>query len=412
MTSQQPVEKSKVNTQEINVESLALLSIFVQVGQYSGHPYQPPGNHRPLVHSTFHNFTLKKDGTQTPPLIRSLVQPSQEYNFSTSDTMSVHAYEIAEGAGSENDVLLKSQSPMTLSFPDKENFQGYGTIDNCHVVSISNNGFREMLSFFGLSWWRKDEGGNEHAVDDDENVTLDDVRCFLALIGKHNISTPASFKHFLQEFDMGRLFKYDDQLPLETNTRFFFALYAANTRVRLLYFDGKHRGLISAYFATGFYDACCVIDHKFCPFKSFEELTSFAGLSRDGLKREEFQCFTKQTICVGVPKTSGTLRAQLKALENFGCDRTLAAEVNVSDSLKTFWGEYMSWLVDNDKLDELKPLDFDNMWNDDKLLNSLDHNLDAIYENLMTWVEENNKIKLVNGILDWNKTKVELGKKW
>jgi hypothetical protein len=224
-------------------------------------------------------------------------------------------------------------------------------------------------------------------VEDVAEVTLNDIRCFISTIGAHNIDTVVAFKAFLVAFDMGRLFQYDDHLPLETNIRHFFALYLTNTRFRIVYFDGKHRGLVSGYFATGYFEPYPTISFSLSPFKTFEECVSFAGVDKRELVKSQFQCYTRQSICIGTPAEKTDLVKQLSVLEDFGCDRTVSQNVSVFDTLKTHWGEFMSWCEDNDKLHNIKALNFNNMWNHNNSLVELDSNFKTIHTHLIDWVQ-------------------------
>jgi hypothetical protein len=220
------VTKLNVLTQETNVESLALLAMFLQRGQYSGHPYQPSANHRDMVFNSFHFNTpgLKDKDIPSPPLITSVVKPSSaKYGFSVNDTMSLYFYEVKTGEAPDICQRLKAQSSMSIEFSTDKHFEGNGVIEGCHAIPVSNGAFREALAFFGLDWMRKNDQGLLETVGDDVAVTLNDLRTFVSLIGNNNIATEEEFKSFLSKFDMGRIFKYDDTQPVEVNTRHFFA---------------------------------------------------------------------------------------------------------------------------------------------------------------------------------------------
>jgi hypothetical protein len=64
------------------------------------------------------------------------------------------------------------------------------------------------------------------------------------------------------------------------------------------------------------------------------------------------------------------------------------------------------WLDENDKIDNLQALSYNNLWNGKKPMTQLDSNLRAIYLFIVNWVERKQKQELVNGGCDWeNATK-------
>jgi hypothetical protein len=57
------------------------------------------------------------------------------------------------------------------------------------------------------------------------------------------------------------------------------------------------------------------------------------------------------------------------------------------DNVKTLWQELTKWLDENEKIDNLKALDYDKKWNDKKPKTQLDSNLRAIYLFIVDWVD-------------------------
>jgi hypothetical protein len=69
--------------------------------------------------------------------------------------------------------------------------------------------------------------------------------------------------------------------------------------------------------------------------------------------------------------------------------------------VKTLWQELTKWLDENDKIDNLKALNYDNMWNPGMPMTQLDANLRGIYLFIVDWVEKKQKQELVNGGCEW-----------
>jgi hypothetical protein len=79
--------------------------------------------------------------------------------------------------------------------------------------------------------------------------------------------------------------------------------------------------------------------------------------------------------------------------------------------VKTLWQEFTKWLDEEEKIDTLKPLNYNNMWNGKKAMTELDANLTSIHRFIVDWVESKHKEDLVNGGCDWaNNTKTALEK--
>jgi hypothetical protein len=253
---------------------------------------------------------------------------------------------------------------------------------------------------------KKNDDGILEIVGEDVKVTLNDLRSFVSLIGRHNIATKQAFKSFLSEFDMDKIFMYDETQPPEVNMRHFFALFANCTCLQMVYFDGKHQGIISGYFATGYYEPWPIISFNSSPYSTFEECKVFAGIPKTEVDKAKFQCFTKQTVCVGIPEGDLPVVEQMSVLKDFGLGRTNSKDCSVTDNVKTLWQEFTKWLDEEEKIDKLKPLNYDHMWNGKNAMTELDANLKSIYRFIVDWIESKQKEDLVNGGCDWaNATK-------
>jgi hypothetical protein len=77
---------------------------------------------------------------------------------------------------------------------------------------------------------------------------------------------------------------------------------------------------------------------------TFEECKVFAGIPKTEVDKAKFQCFTKQTVCVGIPEGDLPVVEQMSVLKDFGLGRTNSKDCSVTDNVKTLWQEFTKWL--------------------------------------------------------------------
>ena len=404
------VRSGNINYVDINIDSLGLLSMFVPRGLYSGHPYQPSINHRSTIYGTFHNKAYDDSGLLvSPPLIESMVKPTDEQWFSTKENVSIFMYEVFDGCGKFTCQNLRSPQSMAINFPDDERFSGSGIIANKHARHITNKCFRRLLAFFGYSWCMVDESGSKVDVPAEKKVTVNDISAFFTLIGVYKCDTVKNFNIFLRDHDLHGWFSIDKSQSLETNIRHFFTLVQACTNARIGFFDGKHRGFLCSYFATGYYSPWNRIDLKKQQFSSFEDNVCFASVSAEDVDKSQMQLFTKQIVSVGAPDEKGTIEDQFKAMESFGVRRTNAQLLAVRDNLTSVTQEFLSYLDEREIFNSLKPLDYDNFWHPKKAHTALATNCNTLAANLIWFIELKQKIVFLNGSTkDWEATKEEI----
>jgi hypothetical protein len=77
----------------------------------------------------------------------------------------------------------------------------------------------------------------------------------------------------------------------------------------------------------------------------------------------------------------------MRVQEEFGSGQTNSKDCSVTDNVKTLWQELTKWLDENDKNDNIKALNYNNMWNPGMPMTQHDPNLRAIYLFIVVWVE-------------------------
>ena len=221
--------------------SMSIMCLFIERGPASGHPYQPPVNHRDLE---FEALTSDHErlGVSHSALRDSLIAPSSSEVFDKVCHLSFFMYEIqADDGGKE----LVTHCDLSIN-------QGHyrGRLKNRSAKPITAKGFRRALEVFGHKWCNHDGSLRES----DDPPTLFEQAAFIGLFEGHNLSTRASFQHFLDSFSLGRLFSYDEASDVCCNARHLSEVLRCLQPVRFSVFEGQHREYICSLIAAGFYD--------------------------------------------------------------------------------------------------------------------------------------------------------------
>ena len=400
--------------------SLSLLSMFVERGRLSGHPYQPDVNHRFINFETFYNQNINEEGVIQPPLVESLVTPTPKTDFSNNDKIGLHFYEIEEGTSTEYSRQLLSGNTYSVNFPENENFSGSGSIKNRMASKVTNAGFKRVLKLFGYKWMQKQKPkktnnkkkNQAQEVPDEEPVTLEVLLEFANLMNVPMTSNE-DICNMVKQFNLENIFQVDEALTAEENRRHFFLLVNSLAPLRLCVFDGKHRFFLLLLWVIGIYDARQQIRWGFSPYSTFLSHSSFVGIPRESIVYEKMACFTEQTVFISEPEEQNlTISEGYAVLSLFGSHKTSAAGLHVQETTLSLLQEFVSYMDQRDEYEHITKLDYDHFWqvkNDPVLTNG-----QKIMEILLTWAAVKGKKDAIQGgatswgiVEDKLKTKLE-----
>ena len=160
---QKPREGGQLSVTRTEVNCLAPLSMLMECGIYSGHPYQPDVNHRKCDYVSLYETTVDDSGTK-PPLMSSMVRPTEATSFSVGPPICFYVYEIVDCTGNsdlmnESNQLFSANS-MNVKYDSGVMLDGVGTVLNRHSKSVTGKCFARALEFFGLERHKINADGN------------------------------------------------------------------------------------------------------------------------------------------------------------------------------------------------------------------------------------------------------------
>ena len=114
---------------------------------------------------------------------------------------------------------------------------------------ISGKAFLRTLELFGYKWLCPEGVPRDGSVP----PTLDELMEFLVLFRGHGLGTKEAFLSFLHAFDLGRYYRYNDNVDVWFNIRYLSEAMRALTPFRLAVIDGQHRAVLMALFTCGYF---------------------------------------------------------------------------------------------------------------------------------------------------------------
>lgn len=226
-----------------------ILNLFNERGPNSNHVYAPTVNHRQVEFKSMMKVTTDAYGKTKKPLISSMLNRTNENDFSTKERPCVLFYQSVNDQEKFDNVTDKGLRVKTTGLVQ---VIGDGSPTSnlvqlnlafCIAEDVSKEEFRKLLKIFNH---KSSVGGPP-----------DQTRWaqFVSLFRESNLGTPETFKEFISDFKLEDVYTYDDAISIEKNHHRLGESLRAITSVRVASFEGQHRMVLSALASSGFYKA-------------------------------------------------------------------------------------------------------------------------------------------------------------
>lgn len=216
--------------------------MFFMRGAWSNQLYQPKVNHRPMDYRKFMEPHKSSDDSRVhPPLMASMMDSDLTYKFDTSTPMTLHFYELER---TQSDIpftqTIRTTSPLRTDLCDSNTTEYLeGCLADAKAVPITANAFTRLCCLFNVKWT-----GDE--------VTLRDLKGFVALLSGCSITSVEDLKAFVKRFQMEHLFCVDENTGVTSQLNRLGKLFRALVSVRIAAPEGQHRIGLTSLMCTGF----------------------------------------------------------------------------------------------------------------------------------------------------------------
>ena len=106
---------------------------FLEIGEKSGHFYQPDVNHRSLDPKVLYNTSRDKNGGEVPPMLKSLLRPGVGDDFTTQTPMSLFMYELSKSSDSNLTDVNGATIQTILPWKIQGHLTKRGKLENCYA---------------------------------------------------------------------------------------------------------------------------------------------------------------------------------------------------------------------------------------------------------------------------------------
>jgi hypothetical protein len=248
-------QESPLLTEEVTVECFAAACLFAERGAASDHIYQPAVNPRQMNFGSYICSSKAMDGLPIPPVVWSMMYPSDASWFSRGNLIALYPYEVF---GTEyKGARAQTGAPLTYSVETNEcdevltDLAGAtvrttpGNLRNTRVGSLTANGFVRTLQVFNLRRHEHYEGKPD--------VYCAEVASFLQCIGEIKLGTLEGLKLFIERFELSRFLTLDEDVDFVTEQKRVSKIVRALCPFRLAAYDGRHRFNLCCHFFHGLY---------------------------------------------------------------------------------------------------------------------------------------------------------------
>ena len=232
-----------VSTTETSIT--AILSMFMERGEFSGHCYQPFVNHRDLDVALFLHEHLNDKGLLQRPMLESHLVDEPAESFGLITPITFFPYEVRNDS---DGVAIRSHGTL-VGRRGSTRVQCNSFLNGRTAYHISGEAFSRTLELFGYKWVTCDGTIRDESVP----PTVDELMEFLELFRDHGLRTKEGFVCFLSAFGLDRFYQYNDGVDVWYNIRYLSEVMRALTPFRLAVVDGQHRAVLMALFACGYF---------------------------------------------------------------------------------------------------------------------------------------------------------------
>ena len=332
------------------------MSLLRERGFASDHPFGPDINHRKLQYPIFSTPHMDDRGNWMPPLMKTCLQPGNDYHFSSSNWCSFAPLSVSDGEWNGDQTTLNMVNAPEL-----------GKRDMMYIHSNANPlRFPNILDLKRacqlIGHHLTNEEGNEPGGED--GVTLNMLfRFFVTLCNTGpTVNTIDDFVEWIKYFKLDRIYGVDHEAGLQVNIKRLGQLMRCLQRIRCPFFEGQHRESSIGFAAIGYYHASNQIKVKNARHtKTVDEYAMSVNLDPDEIVPMENQAFSRQHFSLGIPPdfADSTMKEALRKYTRYGESVTVNNECNVKRTAETL---LMGVLQDYQKNPTIEPRET-YLWN-------------------------------------------------
>ena len=286
--SKQMVTKTNMCVSTTETSITAILTMFMERGEYSGHCYQPSVNHRELDVALFLHEHLNDKGVMQRSMVHSHLVDEPDESFGLITPISFCPYEVRNDSGG---VAIRSHGSLIgREGTSDAGVQSTSFLNGRTAYHISGKAFSRTLALFGHKWVAPDGTSRDESVP----PTIDELMEFLELFRGHGLSTKERFVSFLRAFDLERIYEYNAGVGVWYNIRYLSEVMRALTPFRLSVIDGQHRAVLMALFTCGYFNPSneVILDGS-------TTLADALGDRSGGLGWDDAQVWCQTKTCIG-----------------------------------------------------------------------------------------------------------------
>ena len=312
--SKQTRTKTNMCVSTVETSVTAILTMFMERGEFSGHCYQPVVNHRELDVALFLHEHKNDKGVVQRPMMESHLVDVPDESFGLITPITFLPYEVrddSDGLGIRSHGTLIGRRGSSSAVVQSTSF-----INGRTAYHISGIAFARVLEIFGYKWVAPDGEVRDGSVP----PTVDELMEFLNLFGGHRLDTKDNFMSFVSAFGLQHFYQYNDGVDVWYNIRYLSEILRALTPFRLAVVDGQHRAVLMALFTCGYFSPSneVVLDG------SMTLSEALRGRQVDGdVGWGTAQVWCQAKICIGFAvdaegHTIGDLRMSQPVLKKYG----------------------------------------------------------------------------------------------
>ena len=292
---------------ELSVKNPWALTMLREKGMASDHPYGAKVNHRDLRYSVFSNEhpiypipTDEKEPKMHQPVMKSLILPDENNNFSTRDECAIALFSVGEAECVYDQKTLNALFAPHLFGRDLKYV--YSDASRLRFVTI-----KDLKRACELIGYKLTAEAGEQMGDDDLATPRMLYRFFHTLC---NSGTAVSDNHtlaqWLSEMKLDRVYDIDMAVALQVNLNRLGQLMRCLQRIREMCGEGQHREVSIGLGSIGYYDVENVIKTG----NHFSTVDHYARVIGAGKPRNGFpvnQAFSCQIFKLCFPANYGTM---------------------------------------------------------------------------------------------------------
>ena len=325
-----------------------ITSLLKEQGLASGAPMQARCNHRQLKMSVFHHRHVDDKGEWHPPLLQSLISPTSEQWFSTTNYMTFTLCTVRTRM--EGDPYTFG-SQMKYHFKDNNNRDVFARLHSNMIDAgpVKATEFDRLCSMFGFRWKGTNSG---------KFVSLANIAAFYKQLKAHtgtlNLATNTGLRYWMEKFSLDRFYDVDPDMSAEANFDRLGQVIRSLVPIRVNFIEGQHRADAIAFGGVGNYNPTDTVEvdisKRRCNIHS-----AALRLNLNFGKTIANQVYERQTFQVAV-HNGESWKQQCDAFCDFGCNidqsKSIVVRTTVaSTTLESFDYFETCWIAGTSELE-------------------------------------------------------------